>query len=145
MARMSIKFDGFDDLAAEIDRAGGNLEAAVEDALLQTQEYIQNGLTIAAAPYNGKGIKGYATGKMFGSIIDDRKIYIKGNVAEVNAGFNLDAPGGFHSIFIMYGTPRIKKDQKIYNAIRGTKTKKDIAELQEEIMRKHLKIGGENG
>ena len=143
MARMSIKFDGFDDLAAEIDRAGGNLEAAVEDALLQTQEYIQNGLTIAAAPYNGKGIKGYATGKMFRSIIDDRKIYIRGNVAEVRVGFELDT--GFHSIFIMYGTPRIKKDQRVYNAIRGTKTQKDIAELQESVLRKHLALGGENG
>ena len=143
MARMSITFPGFDDLAAEIDRAGGNLEAAVEDALLQTQEFIQNGLTIAAAPYNAKGLKGYATGKMYGSIIDDRKIYIKGNVAEVRVGFELDK--GFHSIFIMYGTPRIAKDQRVYNAIRGTKTKKDIAELQEEIMRKHLQLGGENG
>lgn len=143
MARMSILFDGFDDLAAEIDRAGGDLTAAVEDALQQTQEFIQNGLTIAAAPYNGKGLKGYATGKMFGSIVDDRKIYFKGNVAEVRVGFELDK--GFHSIFIMYGTPRIKKDQKIYNAIKGTKTQKEIAELQEMVLRKHLNLGGDNG
>lgn len=143
MARMSILFDGFDDLAAEIDRAGGDLTAAVEDALQQTQEFIQNGLTMAAAPYNGKGLKGYATGKMFGSIVDDRKIYFKGNVAEVRVGFELDK--GFHSIFIMYGTPRIKKDQKIYNAIKGTKTQKEIAELQEMVLRKHLNLGGDNG
>ena len=143
MARMSITFPGFDDLAAEIDRAGGNLEAAVEDALLQTQEFIQNGLIMAAAPYNAKGLKGYATGKMFGSIIDDRKIYFKGTVAEVRVGFELDT--GFHSIFIMYGTPRIAKDQKVYNAIRGTKTQKEIWELQESVMRKHLNLGGENG
>ena len=140
MARMSILFDGFDDLAAEIDRAGGDLTAAVEDALQQTQEFIQNGLTMAAAPYNGKGLKGYATGKMFGSIVDDRKIYFKGNVAEVRVGFELDK--GFHSIFIMYGTPRIKKDQKIYNAIKGTKTQKEIAELQEMVLRKYLNLGG---
>lgn len=140
MARMPILFDGFDDLAAEIDRAGGDLTAAVEDALQQTQEFIQNGLTMAAAPYNGKGLKGYATGKMFGSIVDDRKIYFKGNVAEVRVGFELDK--GFHSIFIMYGTPRIKKDQKIYNAIKGTKTQKEIAELQEMVLRKYLNLGG---
>lgn len=143
MARMSILFDGFDDLAAEIDRAGGDLTAAVEDALQQTQEFIQNGLIMAAAPYNGKGLKGYATGKMFGSIVDDRKIYFKGNVAEVRVGFELDK--GFHSIFIMYGTPRIKKDQKIYNTIKGTKTQKEIAELQEMVLRKHLNLGGDNG
>ena len=143
MARMQIIFDGFKDLAYRIDKAGGNVEEAVDDALLQTQDWIQNSLTMAAVPYNAKGRKGYATGEMFRSIIKDRKIYWKGTVAEVRVGFELET--GFHSIFIMYGTPRIAKDQKIYDAIRGTKTQKEIAQLQEEVMLKHLSLVEENG
>ena len=145
MARMSITFDGFKDLAYQIDKAGGDLNAAVEDALLQTQEWIQNNVRYAAAPYANKGLKGYANGDMYKSIIDDGKITWSGTVAEVRVGFDLGEEGAFHSIFIMYGTPRIAKDQKIYDAIRGTKTQKEIAKLQEEVMKKYLSLGDDNG
>jgi hypothetical protein len=71
-----------------------------------------------------------------------------GMVAEVAVGFDLTKKGGFHSIYVMngtkvHGTPRVKKDQKLWNAIKGAQTKKEIAALQEEILRKYLKIGGE--
>lgn len=147
MAKMSIIYDGFKDLAYQIDKAGGNLNAAVEDALHQTQEFIQTGVIMAAAPYSQKGGgKGYATGTMFRSIIKDEKIYWNGPVAEVNVGFDLEQT--FASIFIMYGTPRhapnhpgTAKDKKIYDAIRGKRTQLQIAELQESVLRKYLSLG----
>lgn len=141
MARMSITFDGFKDLAYQIDKCSDNLETAVEDALLQTQAWIQNNLRVQAAPYAGKGVKGYATGHMYQTIIEDGKVDKTGTVYEVRVGFDLGADDGFHSIFVMYGTPRMAKDQKIYDAIRGTKVKKEIAELQEQVMRKYLVLG----
>lgn len=145
MAKMSIIFDGFKDLAAEIDRSGGNLKEAVDEALLETQDWIQNNVRHAAAPYAGKGLKGYATGAMYKTTIEDGRVEWHGTVAEVSVGFNLDEPGGWHSIFIMYGTPRIKKDQKVYNAIKGKQTLEEIAQLQEEVMRKYLTLGESNG
>lgn len=141
MAKMSIIFNGFADLAAEIDRSGGDLHKAVDDALTQTQKQIQQNVTTAAAPYATKGLKGYAKGEMYKSIIKDAEISWHGSVAEVKVGFDLNAPGGWHSIFVMYGTPRMSKDPKIYNAIKGAKTKKEIAEIQEKIMKKYVTIG----
>ena len=140
MARMSIIFDGFKDLAYAIDEAGGDLHAAVDEALTETQQLIQEKLATAALPYADKGVKGYATGKMYDAIIPDAQIEWHGSVASVRVGFDLHQADGFHSIFVMYGTPRMDKDQKVYNAIRGTRTKHAIALMQEEIMKKHLRL-----
>jgi hypothetical protein len=142
MAKMSIIFDGFKDLAAEIDRAGKDLKPAVNEALTATQRLVQDSVITASAPYAHKGLKGYATGEMFESIINDAQIDWKGSVAEVSVGFNLSDKGGWHSIFVMYGTPKMAKDQKVYNSIKGTKVRKEIAKLQEEIMQDYLKLGG---
>lgn len=141
MAKMSITFDGFADLAADIDRSGGDLHAAVDEALTATQKLIQSNLATAAAEYARKGRKGYATGEMYASILKDARITWQGSVAEVGAGFGLDEKGGWHSIFIMYGTPRMAKDTKVYNAIKGAKTKNDIAKIQQEIMQKYMQLG----
>lgn len=142
MAKMSITFSGFADLAADIDRSGGDLHKAVDEALTKTGQYIQSQLSSAAAPYAAKGLKGYATGKMYGDIIKDQIVSWQGSIAEVSAGFNL-SNGGWHSIFVMYGTPRMSKDTKVYNAIKGTRTKKEIEKIQQEVMQKYIKIGGE--
>lgn len=146
MAKMSILFDGFKDLAAAIDRADGDLKSAVNEALADTSDIVKENLIPAAAIYDRKGMKGYATGKMYRSIIKDTRIDWEGSVGTVKVGFSTNGGGsmaGFmHSIFVMYGTPRMAKDSNIYNAIKGTKTRKQIAKSQEEIMQKHLKLAG---
>ena len=143
MAKMQILFNGFEDLAAEVDRSDGDLQKAVDEALTETAKYIQSQVATAAAPYAAKGRKGYATGRMYGSIIEDGLVTWNGHVAEVGTGFALNESNGWHSIFIMYGTPRMAKDTKVYNAIKGAKTKKEIERIQQEVMQKYIKIGGD--
>lgn len=143
--KMSIIFDGFAKLAEDIDAIGGDLHAAVDEALEETQFIVQSNLVTAASIYAAKGRKGYAKGDMYDSIIQDLQIDWKGTVAEVKTGFSSNGyatwEGFMHSIFVMYGTPKMAKDAKVYNAIKGTKTRKEIAEKQEEIMVKHLELG----
>ena len=146
MTKMSIIFDGFAKLAEDLDEIGGNLQEAVNEALEETQFIVQSNLVTAAEMYSAanKGKKGYATGKMYKSIIQDLNIDWKGTVAEVKTGFTGEGDkyaGFMHSIFVMYGTPKMAKDAKVYNAIKGTKTRKEIARKQEEIMVKHLELG----
>lgn len=144
MARMSITFKGFEDLAEQVDKAGDKLKTAVDDALTETQRIVQNNVQQASNVYarKGGGVKGYATGQMFSAIKNNIQIEWSGNVAIIHVGFDLKAPGGFHSIFVMYGTPRMAKNAKVYNAIFGAKTKKQIAEAQKKAMEKYLKLGG---
>lgn len=142
--KMSIIFSGFKDLAEAIDRSGGDLHAAVDEALVKTQKLIQSKVTTAAAPYatKGGGLKGYATGDMYNTIIEDGKVSWAGSIATVDVGFRISQSGGWHSIFVMYGTPRMAKDKAVYDAIKGNQTKHAIALLQEEVMQNHLKLGG---
>lgn len=141
MAKMSITFDGFKDLLDDINRAGGESIKAVDEALTKTQKIIQDNLQSAAAVYAHGGLKGYATGRMYKSIVKHGEVTWNGSVATVEAGFQLRGEGGtWDSIYVMYGTPRMKKDTKVYNAIKGAKTRAEIAKVQEETMKKYLKL-----
>lgn len=145
MAKMSLTFKGFEQLAEDIDAIEGDLHAAVDEALEETQFIIQDNLVTGASVYAAGGRKGYAKGDMYKSIIQDVRIDWKGTIAEVKTGFSSNGgatwKGFMHSIFVMYGTPKMAKDAKVYNAIKGTKTRKQIYEKQEEIMVKHLELG----
>lgn len=142
MARMQILFSGFADLAEQIDKVNGDLHKAVDEALSDTQKIVSEAVTSSALPYRDKGIKGYATGEMFSTIRNDAKPYWKGTVAEIGVGFGADKSfaGFMHSIYIMYGTPKMPKNVKVYNAIRGTRVRKEIAKQQEEVLRKYVTL-----
>lgn len=148
MGKISIQFDGFRELTEAIDRAGKDLNEAVEEALESSQQVVNDALIPAAAPYARQGLKGYATGAMYGAIQTDQQVRWKGTTAEIGSGFTTNSgatqDGFYHSIFVMYGTPRMEKDQRIFNAIKGTKTKKNVADIQKEVMQKHFELGGES-
>ena len=147
--KMSIIFEGFDRMAAIIDKTGKELKPAVDEALTETQKYIQTELEQAAAPYQSPkgGRKGWAKGYMYDAIIKNPKIEWEGLVGTVKVGFSSENRLGFmHSLFVMYGVPRhgkfnkgYSKDSKIYNAIRGTHTKKQIKKIQEETFKNYFK------
>lgn len=138
---MSMKLDtkDFANLVTMLDKKGKDVKEAADEALSAAADLIAENLTTAAAPYAGRGRKGYATGRMYGTIIHDAPTW-EGSIATVKAGFRIrDA---LESVFIMYGTPKIPKDTKVYNAIMGTKTKKQIQKEQEEILMKYMGLEG---
>lgn len=151
MAKMTIIFDGFEKMAAQLDEMGKELKPAVNEALEETQKYVQQNLEAATQAYASpnKGRRGWAKGYMYDAIIKDATVDWAGSVATVKVGFSSQNKLGFmHSIFVMYGVPRhgkfnkgYAKDAGIYNAIRGTRTRNQIKKLQKEIMEKHLQLG----
>lgn len=144
MAKMAILFDGFAWLAEQLDEKGGDLKKAVNEALNESQKIVQQNLATGAGSYArmGGGMRGYATGKMYGTIINSPEVVWHGNIAEVGVGFDLSQRDGKHSIFVMHGTAKMDKDQKVYNAVMGSRTRKQIAKKQEEVMQKYLSLGG---
>lgn len=147
MARMSITFDGFEQLAEDIDSILGSagLKNAVDAALTDTGTFVQEQVNQAALPYSTESADHkYATGDMYNALKKNNPvIWVSSTVAEVSVGFDLSAKGGFHSIFMMYGTPRIQKDQKLYDSIFGSATKKEIARRQEAIMMNYMHFGAD--
>lgn len=139
MAKMRLTFDGLERLARRIDEIDGDLQQAADEALTKVQSHIQGNTRQAAAKYAKGGTK-YSTGRMMATVKANEGPEWAGSVASVHVGFNLYEPGGFHSIFIMYGTPRIAKDSNLYNAIRGAKTQKQVREIMEKVFTEHARL-----
>lgn len=129
--KMGIEFDGFDEVLARISKLNGDTKNITEDALKQTKRHIHKNLGAAMQKHN----RTYETVK---SLDNESNVEWVGNVASINVGFHL-GNGGLPSIFLMYGTPRMPKDQNLYNAIYGSKTKKEIMQIQEEIFFNELR------
>lgn len=139
MAKMTLSFDGLEDLARRIDEIEGELKTTANEALTKVQHHVQANTRHAAAKYS-KGGTTYSTGRMKSTVKADSGPEWAGNVASVHVGFELYEPGGFHSIFIMYGTPRIAKDTNLYNAIRGARTQKQVREIMENVFIEHARL-----
>lgn len=122
--KLSIDFKNFEEYAEKLDKLGGDLRAAVEQALQESAELVAQQLQ-ADMP------KHHRTGRTQRSILNNR-VEWNGTIAEIKVGFDI-SNGGFPSIFLMYGTPRMAKDQKLYNDVYGAATKRKVRELQEKI------------
>lgn len=135
MARFRVEFDGLDELINRISKLDGNVKNVTEKALKATHAYITPKL-------HGDMSKHNRTGRTDSSTAENAKISWVGDVAHVSIGFDI-ANGGLASIFLMYGTPRNKKDQKLYNDIYGKTTTQAVRDLQQDIFYQELrKLGG---
>ena len=120
-----IEFDGFEEVIARLTKLDGDIKGVTEKALRETHKVITKKAETAIAPHKQTG----ATEK---SLKRNAEIEWVGTLASVEVGFDI-SHGGLPSIFLMYGTPRMKKDQNLYNAFFGNKTKKEVMELQETL------------
>lgn len=135
-SKYSFNFEEMEALAAKIEKMGGNLEEAVEEALQVTHDLI--------TPKLATGIKRHhSSGDTEESL--DRAPAVTWKtplVAQVNIGFDL-ADGGLPSIFLMWGTPRRKAsempvDKALKNAAFGPAVKREVAKLQREALEAYL-------
>lgn len=134
--KLTVDFSNFAEYAEKLDQLGGDLKATAEEALQDSKDYVTENLE--------RDMKSHRrTGRTEASIKDDSKVTWEGMTASVDVGFNI-AHGGLASIFLMYGTPKMAKDQKLYNDVYGAATKRKIKKMQEEIFEKAIKkrMGG---
>lgn len=125
MAKFEVEFDGFDEVMHRLKRLEGDVRGTTEKALKET-----HGLVTAKA---SEAISSHRrTGRTEASLKQDADIRWSGTVAEVHVGFDIHH-GGLPSIFLMYGTPRMKKDQKLYDAFFGRGTKQEVRNIQKDV------------
>lgn len=141
MAKMTLEFDGLQDLLYKISEVEADLKPAVDDALTQVQAFVQGQTRQAAAKYV-KGGTEYSTGKMLGAIKPTDGPQWSGSVASVGVGFEIHKAGGggMHSVWMMYGTPRITPDTKLHNAVRGVRTKLEIRKIMDDTLKRRIVI-----
>lgn len=126
MARNTLKLDtsGFEEMLRKLDSLGGNVQKAVEDALIQSAETIRED-TIAAIdaanlPASGK----YSTGSTRESIVSDSQITWEGLIASVPVGFDFSIPGA--GGFLITGTPRMQPDRALNRMYKQKRYMKQI-------------------
>lgn len=137
MAKLKLDFSGLDKMIEDMHKMGANVKEVAESALKKSRDYINKNLETAMTPHNRSG----ETMKS----LKDAPVEWSGTVAKIPVGFDIKN-GGMASIFLMYGTkvfgtPRVKKDTKLYSAIYGKKTKEKIKEIMSEEFRKVLGNG----
>lgn len=125
MSKAYLEFEGFDTAIARLKKLDGDTKATTEKALKKTHKIITKKAEKAIQPHKETG----ATEK---SLYREGKVDWAGTLASVDVGFSI-SKGGLASIFLMYGTPRMQKDQNLYNSIWGTSTRKEVLNAQEEI------------
>lgn len=128
--KMRLEFTGFEEMAERLDKLGGDLKKTTEKALIETHELLTPKIEEAFRQHDVK----YSHDTMK-SLKKDAKVEWNGSTAEIGVGFKI-SEGGLPSIFIMYGTPRMNPDKKVYNAIYGNKKK--VRELQEKIFAEEI-------
>lgn len=129
--KYGLKFDGWKETIAKLDEIGGSeaMRRGTDEALRASKEYV-NGLiesAIKKLPAHGK----YSTGRTENSIDKDNTVEWEGLKAAIKIGFNFK-DSGLVSIYLMYGTPRMKPVSGLKNAIYGAKTQKEVAKIQSD-------------
>lgn len=128
--KIGMSFKGFEEMAAKFDAMGGDLREVVTECLEKSHGLVTPKLHADMARHR-------RTGRTEGSILDDAQVRWSGMRATVDVGFDI-RNGGLPSVFLMFGTAKMKKDVKLYNDIYGKKTDDEIKALQEEIFRKKM-------
>jgi len=134
--RLGLSFEGLDLYARRLEKLGGDIKNVAEKCLVKSKEHITPKLHQVMSRH-------HLTGATEASIDENTSVEWSGTQGKLPVGFNLGS-GGLPSVFLMYGTPRMKKDQAMYNAIYGSGIKKEVTQIQQEIFNDEIlkQMGG---
>lgn len=138
--KIGLHFDGWKDYMSKLDELGGTntMKKTVEEALIESKKHvnplIEKSMVKGNLPAKGK----YSSGDTKESIDKDMTVQWSGLAGEIKIGFDF-SESGLKSIFLMYGTPRMKPVTGLKNAIYGAKTTKEVAVIQEKVLSDAIK------
>lgn len=130
--KMSIEFEGFDNVIKKMEQLNGNIKNITEKGLTETHKIVTKKANEAVQNSNLPAKGKYSTGLTKKTLKKEANITWNSTEASVEVGFSI-SKGGLASIFMIYGTPRYMKNQKMYNAFWSKKTHDEVIEKQEEI------------
>ena len=138
-AKMGLQFDGWEETITKLNNLAGDkvTKKAVSEALIKFKEHVNVGIEKAvisgSLPAKGK----YSIGDTKDSINRDKEVTWQGQTGTIKVGFDFKK-SGTTSIFLMYGTPKMKPAKGLKSAIYGAKARKEIAEIQSEIINRYI-------
>lgn len=144
----SLNFDGFLDYAKQLDEMGQSyLKQATENALVKSKDYANEQIINAmnSSRFNFSG-SGRSTGKAKASVeqVQSKPIEWNGTIAKAYIGADLKvAP---ETIILALGTPHIKGDTNLKNALKVKgKYRKEMSLIQQQEFFKVIEEANKNG
>lgn len=135
-ANKHLIVEGFDELIAKLNTFEGETVKAVNEGLTASAQMVTNDASLGIGVHNDTGL----TAKSLN--LHPKVIWVGGTQASIDVGFDLTKPHGYVSIFLMYGTPRMKKDQFLYNAFYSKQSRDSIIKTQREALENAIKKVG---
>lgn len=136
--KMGIEFEGFDEVISKMNTLNGNVKEITNKGLIETHKIITQKAGVAVQKNNLPAKGKYSTGQTAKALKKDANIQWNGAVGSVPVGFSI-SQGGLASIFMIYGTPRYMKNQKMYDTFWSKKTHDEVIEKQEDIFFSELR------
>lgn len=133
--KIGLQFSGLEEMIERLEAAEADIKDATEAALKASKQVVNQQLTRDTTNANFPAGGKYATGALKKSIDKDFNVKWEGTTASLKIGYDFKK-SGMASIFLMYGTPKMPKVQKLYDDIYGNRTKRQVAKVQEEAMQK---------
>ena len=144
----SLNFDGFLDLARELDSLGdGYLQKAVDNAFTASKDYVNEEVSKAmdGSRYNFDGT-GASSGRAKASLQEVAEMPVEWNGTIATANIGVVTKDALEVLFLAYGTPHIAADTKLLNAIKVKgKVKKEVERIQQEEFNKVIEEALTNG
>lgn len=144
----SLDFNGFMDLAKQLGELGEDkLQKAVDNAFTASKDFVNAEVDKAmdASKYNFDGT-GYSKGKAKKSLEKVRKMPVEWTGTTAKAYVGVRTRDALEVLFLAYGTPHIKADKKLCDAIKVKgKIKRKVEEIQKEEFNKVIEEALRNG
>ena len=142
VGRIGLDFSGMDAMISNFSKIekGDALRETAEKALDESAEIVYQAIkdAMSRATINGKPVDWNRTGATKASL--DEKyatVWETSTQAYKPVGFNFKA-GGIPSVFLMHGTPRMKPNRALWEAVYGKKINQQVSEAQKKIFEKEL-------
>lgn len=127
MAKLALKFKGFEDYISTLQELGANVKEETEKALLESGEIINNALHEEMKPH-------HVTGQTEKSIIEP-KVSWSGTKASMRFGFDYKK-AGLAPVFLERGRLHQKPTPVLKPALK--KSDKEIKKQQEEALKRAI-------
>lgn len=140
--RIGLSFDGLDEMIATFSKIEKDdaLKKTVEKALDASADIVYKAIkeAMAKATVNGKPVNWDRTGRTAASLEEKYlTVWETSTQAYKPVGFNFKV-GGLPSVFLMHGTPRMKPNRALWEAVYGKKINEQISETQKMIFQEEL-------
>lgn len=133
--KFGLDFDGFMDLARKVDELGGDaLKRATENALTQSKEYVNDQVIEAmnTSPYNFVAGQGRSKGRSKASVETVAKMPVEWQGTTAKAFLGVDLSKAPEAIILASGTPHIRPDTKLKNALKVKgQVRKEASRIQQ--------------